>query len=270
MASIEHQVLTLTHPGQSPIQWRLPKNTDGLDQDEEYCEIHADGRWERLRFHDYDRIYDIPGLYEALFYETLACTSPERVSELLCDVLRDHDLAPEDLRVFDVGAGNGMVGEELRDRGVEHIVGTDIIPEARDATCRDREGVYDDYLVADLTDLPESDEKKLRQQHLNCVTTVAALGFGDIPSKAFITSLDVIDTPGWVAFNIKEHFLYEADSTGFAKLIDDLRRAKVLRIEAFRRYRHRLSASGKPLHYVAMVARKLRDLPDEYHDESDA
>ena len=35
-------------------------------------------------------------------------------------------------------AGNGMVGQELRAIGAEHIVGIDIIPEAATATARDR------------------------------------------------------------------------------------------------------------------------------------
>jgi SAM-dependent methyltransferase len=270
MASDRDAVLVLRHPGQPPVQWRLPQATDHLDQDREWCEIHADGSWERLRFHDYDRIYEVPGLYEALFYETLECSSPQRVGGLLSEVLKDHRFPPHKLRVLDVGAGNGMVGEELQELGATHLTGVDIIPEARDATLRDRPDLYDSYLVTDLTDLPEDQEKLLRQQRLNCLSTVAALGYGDIPARAFLTALDVIDTPGWVAFNIKERFLYESDTTGFAALIDRLRRDRVLRIEAFRRYRHRLSLDGQPLHYVAMVAAKLRNVPDEYLEKTDA
>jgi len=37
----------------------------------------------------------------------------------------------------------------------------------------------------------------------------------------------------------------------------------VLELQASRRYSHRLNVQGRRLHYVAMVARKLTDLPEE-------
>ncbi len=234
-----------------------------LGQDEEWCEVKLDGAWKRVRFHDYHEIFSVPGLYESLFYRTLRCSSPTRVASLLDDVLRDADQAPQDLRVLDVGAGNGMVGAALQDIGVAHVAGIDIIPEARDATERDRPWAYDAYHVADLTDLDEKAEEEIRRFGANCVATVAALGFGDIPDAAFLRALDLIETPGLVAFNIKEQFVDAADSTGFAALIERLKGLGVLRLDAYRRYCHRLSISGEPLHYVAVVATKLRDVPDE-------
>ena len=62
-----------------------------------------------VRFHDYDEVYKIPGFYEGLFYESLQCCSPSRVAQLLDDVLEDFEDNPEELRVLDVGAGNGIV-----------------------------------------------------------------------------------------------------------------------------------------------------------------
>ena len=47
----------------------------------------------------------------------------------------DNETAAQ-LRVLDVGAGNGMVGEELDRMGAKHIVGVDIIPEAAEAAQR--------------------------------------------------------------------------------------------------------------------------------------
>ncbi|MBN1341230.1 MAG: methyltransferase domain-containing protein [Phycisphaerae bacterium] len=247
---------------------RFPQvEEDTVSQDEETCEVVMGDQALRIRFHDYDEVYKIPGLYEKLFYEELRCCSPSRVAGLLDDVLEDSDSCPEDLRVLDVGAGNGMVGEELLVRGVRKIVGIDIIKEAREAARRDRPEVYDDYHVTDLTDLPERVEEKLREDGFNCLSTVAALGFGDIPPKAFVKALDVIETPGWLAFNIKEDFLSERDSTGFCRLIRRLSRDQVIQIQAYRRYRHRISVTGEPLHYVAMVAKKLKDVPDHYLED---
>jgi hypothetical protein len=168
-----------------------------------------------------------------------------------------------DLTVLDIGAGNGMVGEKLSEMGVESIVGLDIIEEAAEATARDRQGVYDDYYVADLTDLPDSVREELLEKDFNCLTTVAALGFDDIPPVAFSEAYNLISTPGWVAFNIKEDFLGEADSTGFSDLIKQMINSDVLELLSQRRYRHRLSLSGNPLYYIAAVAEKKDDISTE-------
>ena len=129
--------------------------------------------------------------------------------------MREQGQSPDDLRVLGLGAGNGMVGDELQSLGVDTIVGVDIIPEARSATMRDRKAIYQEYLVTDMTDLPTDEAQRLVSKELNCLTTVATLGFGDIPPKAFSTALSLISTPGWLAFNIKEDFLQETGRLWF-------------------------------------------------------
>ena len=268
MAS-DHPTPTISFPtvDSGEIELRFPGTEDTVGQDQEWCEIReSDGDWRRIRFHDYNEVYDVPGLYEALFYRTLRCNSPQVIANMLNDVLTDHNEPTEKLRVLDVGAGNGMVGEQLFSAGVAEAVGIDIIPEARDAALRDRPYVYQDYYVADLTNLEESVEKQLRNHHLNALTTVAALGFGDIPPAAFVKALDLVDTPAWLAFNIKEDFLYDGGDSDFSALIEYLRANKIIRIESFRRYQHRLATSGEPLYYVAVVAQKLAELPDDCHE----
>src|SRR5947208_15875824 len=101
-----------------------------LDQDHEWCRVTVDGTTRKIRFHDYDEIYSIPGLYEFLFYEHLECCSPQVVCGLLEDQLTDAGVPTSTLRVLDLGAGNGMVGEELADLGAEMITGVDLLPEA--------------------------------------------------------------------------------------------------------------------------------------------
>ena len=234
-----------------------------LSQDQEWCDVLVEGRRRRVRFHDYHELFRIPGLYEGIFYRELKCCSPTRTALLLDELVRDAGERFEDLRVLDVGAGNGMVGDELQARHAEYIVGIDIIPEAQMATQRDRPGVYDDYVVADLTELAEGKEKRLREARCNCLTSVAALGFGDMPAAAFAKALDLVETPGWVAFTIKEDFLRDEDASGFSQLVRSLSRRRILQLQAYRRFSHRLSVSGEKLYYVAMVARKLRDLPGD-------
>ncbi|HUU98356.1 MAG TPA: methyltransferase [Phycisphaerae bacterium] len=241
---------------------RFPEKKLDLDQDEEWCEVKCDDTWKRIRLHDYHEIYRIPGLYEALFVDRLKCCSPERVIGLLDDVLSDFPPSMEDLSVLDVGAGNGMVGEELHKAGVRTIQGIDIIPRARVAALRDRPQIYDDYFVCDLTQPDNPYDDRIRLAKLNTLTVVAALGYGDIPPAAFVRACNLIDTPGWLAFNIKENFLdVDEDNTGFCALIRRLRRHGCIQVEAYRRYQHRLSINGKPLHYIAMVARKIKPIP---------
>lgn len=248
--------------GVDAIRWPNVEG-DEVSQDEEWCDVVVDGESRRVRFHDYHRIYQVPGLYEQIFYERLECCSPSRVSRLLSEMLTESGVSTQQLRVLDVGAGNGMVGDELDARGADTLVGVDIIPEAKQAAERDRPGLYDDYRVVDLTRLSREDERQLRAARSNCLTCVAALGFGDIPPAAFARALDLVETPAWVAFTIKEDFIYEQDDSGFSKLIRSLCQDRLLQIQAYRRYQHRVSITGKPLYYVAMVARKLGDVPAE-------
>ena len=249
---------------------QLPgKSEQSLSQDEEWCIVTIDGHAKRVRFHDYASIFAIPGLYEELFYDRLECASPSRVSRLLADVVRERGQKPEELKVLDLGAGNGMVGDELASLGVDTLVGVDIIPEARVATHRDRKGLYDEYVVGDMTELAETTARQLLAKELNCLTTVATLGFGDIPPKAFATALSLISTPGWLAFNIKEDFLRERDDSGFARLVRELSRLDVIRIEAYRRYRHRLAVDGTPLYYVAVIASKRKEIPIASIDDAE-
>jgi hypothetical protein len=248
----------------------LPEVGKGrISQDQEWCEVLISGHRRRIRFHDYGQIYDIPGLYERLFYDRLKCSSPTRVVRLLADVLPDLGIHPRSLKVLDLGAGNGMVGDELRSLGASKIIGVDIISQAEKATLRDRPGVYNDYVVADMTSLQPSGEEMLRLHRCNCLSTVAALGFSDVPPAAFASALSLIETPGLLAFNIKEDFLREKDSTGFTKLIRRLSREEVLQIQAYRRYRHRLSMTGRPLYYVAMVAKKLEEVTPQMIESLD-
>jgi predicted TPR repeat methyltransferase len=227
-----------------------------LSQDEEWCEVALDGGWKRLRFHDYGEIYSIPGLYEHLFYERLRCQSPTVVADLLASAVEGAGEDPAELGVLDLGAGNGLVGEALRDRGFDDVVGVDISPEAGEAVERDRPGVYADYHVCDLLDPPEGVRRELERSSFGAMTSVAALGFGDVPPEVFGAALELVEQGGWVAFTIKQDFLEDADESGFAALIAGLLASGRIEEHSRRRYRHRLDIHGEPLHYVAIAGRK--------------
>jgi len=236
----------------------FPKNAERLDQDEEWILLTSEDQQKKVRLHDYSEIYNIPGLYEEVVYTRLKCDSPR----VICSMLqKELDAAgPETLRVLDFGAGNGMVGECLEEKiGCESLVGIDIIPEAVSATCRDRPGLYDDYYVMDLCDIGKDKEDLLAKWRFNTLITIAALGYGDIPSRAFVNAFNLLEDGSWIAFNIKDRFLKEEDRSGFKETLDNMF-DHCLQILQSERYCHRLSMSGEPLHYMAVVGRKIHDV----------
>jgi predicted TPR repeat methyltransferase len=253
-----------TSSGKGALQIRLPDRSDRLDQDAEHCSVLLDGAWRHIRFHDYAEIYEIPGLYEQLFHDILDCRSPDVIAKLLKEELQQDGFAAESLRVLDLGAGNGLVGQELRNIGVGTLVGMDIIPEAKKAAMRDRRDVYDAYHVADVTNPPPEVFEELVAAEFNTLCCVAALGYADIPPEAFRAAFNLVSDGGWIAFNIKDRFLSDDDTSGFAAFVRKLREENVLELLSSERYEHRRNVNGEPLHYVALVGTKHADIPAEF------
>ncbi len=250
---MKHQQYNIKLPVTEPHQ---------LDQDEAFFYLTENGQEIRLRFHEYGEIYKRSDLYEQLFYQRLKCSSPKKVGDILSKVMRDNNAEMTELRVLDLGAGNGMFGEQLQTVGVARVIGADICKEAYIACERDRPGIYDAYYVCDFCDLDVAMQQELVAWQINCLSCVAALGFGDIPAKAFANAFNLIAPAGWVAFNIKESFLLESDTSGFSSLVKWMLLSDVLEVHHLERYRHRISIDGRPLFYYAMVGRKESDLPN--------
>ncbi len=98
----------------------LPK-VDKADQGKEKIIVTYKGETRELLTHDYGEIYKIPGLYENLFYDTLACQSPKVVCGLLEKAMNGSKSDSKQDVALDVGAGNGMVGEELAKIGFKPL-----------------------------------------------------------------------------------------------------------------------------------------------------
>ncbi len=228
-----------------------------LAQDEAYFVLKENGKDLRIGFHDYDKIYDRPGLYEQLFYMRLRCTSPRKARDLLEVVLQHNRVELGELRVLDLGAGNGMVGELLN---AARVIGVDISESARLACERDRPGSYDAYYVTDMTKMNKQLTAEMKSWELDCLTCIAALGFGDIPVQAFANAFNLIRNDGWVVFNIKDSFLQESDQSGFSMLVKHLLVNDSLHVHHLERYQHRVSIDGRPLFYFVLIGRKGADI----------
>lgn len=260
MSRSESQEAAIDRCAGADIRIAIPELSRRYEQDTEWCVVHLDGQWRKIRFHDYGQIYAIEGLYERLFYDILECRSPDVLATAFETQLERAASAPAELRVLDLGAGNGIMAEKLVGLGVDSVVGVDILPEAQRAAHRDRPEVYDEYHVLDLTQLPLTGHETLYRGQLNTLTCVAALGFGDIPPHCFMTAFNLVTNGGWVVFTIKEDFLSDADTTGFARLISDAVADGMLELLWAERYQHRLATDGTPLHYTGVVGRKRGDL----------
>lgn len=239
-----HQVHNISFPISEPHV---------LDQDEAYFILKESDSRTKVRFHDYDR----PGLYEQLFYQRLRCASPRKARDLLEKVLQDNRMDLSELRVLDLGAGNGMMGELL---DAARVIGVDISEHARLACERDRPDAYDAYYVTDMCRLDAELAAEMKSWQLDCLTCIAALGFGDIPVRAFANTFNLIRPDGWVVFNIKETFLQESDRSGFSMLVKHLLVSDALQVHHLERYRHRISIDGRALFYYVLVGRKASDI----------
>ncbi|MFG0304737.1 MAG: class I SAM-dependent DNA methyltransferase [Phycisphaerales bacterium JB040] len=242
------------------VEVALPAPGDELTQDKEWVVAKTDDGWRKIRLHDYASVFSVPGLYERWVYEILGCRSPAEIRDRLRNALREAGVDPMGLRVFDLGAGNGYVAEELAGLGVERFLGVDIHPEAAEAAERDRPGLYERYVVGDLTSLDEDAVSVVEEFDANCLTCVAALGFGDIPPEVFAKAFDYLGEDGWAAFTIKQDFLDPKDDSGFSKLIRRMIAEGVLELASQDEYVHRISTEGEELVYVALIGRKRGEI----------
>jgi len=231
------------------------ESVPGREQSEEVLTVrYGDGRTDRMRLHEYDRVYSIPGLYEEVVQRRLECASPAKIAAaLVATAATDGDAASE-LRVFDLGAGNGVVAEELSRREVHTLVGLDNVAEARDAAERDRPGLYAEYLVGDLDDHPRV-PAVIDEHRLNCLVAVGALGLGHIPAASFDAAWRRFPLGAWLAVTVPED-LVPAGSSGFGDWLEIEMTAGRLEVVERERYRHRLLMDGSEVFYVVIVGRK--------------
>ncbi|MDL5157832.1 hypothetical protein [Actinomycetospora termitidis] len=225
--------------------------TPGRRQGEEQFLLHADGDTQRVVLHDYATVYAVPGLYEEVVQRQLECASPATVADVLVEAAASVDVAPGALRAFDLGAGNGVVGEELVARGVTVVVGADGIPEARDAAHRDRPGLYDHYLVGERLESAEV-ARLVTEERLNALVAAGAVGEGHVPVDALGELWSTFPSGSVLALTLKdgEHDHDVADVDAWLARTSDT--GTVVR----RRFRHRLSMAGNELYYVVLGAVK--------------
>jgi SAM-dependent methyltransferase len=224
---------------------------------EDWVEFGPVDARERVAFHDYAALYAVPGLYDRVFGEELGMCSAQRVVDLYARVLEQLDRPPSAERVLDLGAGNGIGGERLREIGVGRVFGLDLEPQAREAARRDRLGVYDGYVVCDLAALPERELAALVAFEPTAVLALSALGAGHAPPAVLDRAIGLLPACGLFGFAVTPTLLAGSDdsaglATGYPEFLRELfaNRADELARDA---YVHRRRTDGSDDLGVAFV-----------------
>ncbi len=221
---------------------------------------HPDGRTEELMLHDYARVYALPGVYEEIVSDALGCRSPEQVAGMLGEALdalgRDRGTA----RVIDVAAGNGVSGEALQAAGIGagggRLLGSDIVPEAREAALRDRPGVYARYDTLDLTALDERVAAQLRDERADVLTCVAPVAARPdcVPPAAIAAAAALL---GDDALLVALHDPRHGEADALTEAFWSAHAVTATRLD-HRRYLHRFLVTGAPYELEASVWRLRR------------
>jgi hypothetical protein len=227
-----------------------PPQADG-----EYVGLRdTSGGEEIVHLHDYDRIYDMPGLYERVVQDLLQCRSPQVAVDGLANALAQLGLDPAEVVVLDLGAGTGLVGDLVRGLGVRDVVGFDALLAARTACLRDRPGTYRDYLVGDLAAPQRELLARLRRHAPTALISAGAFGGTHAPPAALRNALSVLPSGAPVVFTIDERWTQTDDVGGFRAALAEMFASGGLRLLRRSRFQHRLSTTGTPIHYELVVA----------------
>jgi ubiquinone/menaquinone biosynthesis C-methylase UbiE len=246
---IQHTIVTDDYTVEIP--------EDFFQQTEEYVIVKFDDNTKkRVQLHDYTAMYSLPGLYETVIYDVLKCNSHCVLTEnIKCLV------GKKDFRVIELGAGNGVFAEELKNNiHVDYLMGIDINPAAKKAEMRDRPELYVDYLISDIALLKKSTIKTIREKRFDLLVIPSALALAHIPVKSLSKIIDMLPENAYFVFNLKkkivpDFFIKCPESDRFLfKAAEINGQVKNIHHEE---YIHRYNFSGEPYYYVCFIYKKI-------------
>ncbi|MGN6868747.1 MAG: methyltransferase domain-containing protein [Solirubrobacteraceae bacterium] len=221
------------------------------EADGEYLGLPGNGSNEEevVHLHDYPRLYAVSGLYEHVVQDLLGCRSPQVAAAGLARAVRRLGLEPERVRVLDIGAGTGVVGELLRGLSFSEVIGLDALEEARNACLRDRPGVYADYLIGDLADPAPELAAQLHAHRPSALIAAGAFGGTHAPPRALSNALALLPRGAPVVFTIDQRWLATDDPGGFRRVLESDELSLLERAS----FQHRLTTTGTPIDYELIV-----------------
>jgi len=163
------------------------------------------------------------------------------------------------IRVLDIAAGNGVSGEALAAAGLHPVLGTDIVPSAREAALRDRPGLYDQYLTLDLLALTGEQRTAIAALSANALSCVAPVGShgSELPPDVLVAAAGLLAPDALVVYmhdpqrDLPDAMTAETWTAGLGAgtEAEELKR---------RRYVHRYTVNGEPFEMVGVVWRVRR------------
>jgi hypothetical protein len=220
---------------------------------------HPDGTVEQLRLHDYERVYSLPGLYEQIVQDRLGCRSPAEIAMMLGAAVARIGWDRAQVRVLDVAAGNGVSGEALLAHGLAPVLGTDIVPAAREAALRDRPGVYGSYLTLDLLNLSAGEQRAVRALGANALSCVAPVGHASqqLPPAALAAAARLLAADALIAY-MHDLTVGVPDAVTAELWAEQLGAGTQAELLERRRYVHRYTVNGEPFEMEGVVWRLTR------------
>ena len=151
-------------------------------------------------------------------------------------------------------------------------MGVDIIPEAAQAAHRDYPGIYEKYYVEDLTAITPTAQSALTNRGFNCLVCCSSLSC-HFPIQGFINSFNLIEDGGWIVFNVNTYIIEDLNhqesfeyrkAAEFGQLHHQMLKAGIIEVTNKHYYLHRRLTNGKAIDYVAITARKRRNIPEDW------
>ncbi len=224
-----------------------------------YFLVEDGGTFRQVRLRGDSRVWEWPGVYEQLVRTLLRGNAPGALSHMLDRQLRAAGRSAADLRVIDLGAGNGWMGEELASLGIPMVIGIDSVNAAVLAAERDHPDVYQSYLLLDMRRLSEAQRDDLMNYDFNCLVCVDALAADEPAPNAFTEAFNLLAPDGWVAFHLNAETAEGGRDSRFARTVHRMIQSGAMNVATQQRYRHRFTTYGAPLFHVGVIARKVRD-----------
>jgi len=122
-------------------------------------------------------------------------------------------LPETDARILDAGCGTGLVGEILKCKGFDDVVGIDFSPSMLDQAAE--KGVYRSLELADLTQDFAFDDNAF-----DAIICAGTFTCGHIGPDALIEMVRVCKIGGYISFTVREH---EWDGAPYAEIIAKLK-----------------------------------------------
>lgn len=171
---------------------------------------NLDGAYSLKTPEDSKRLYaQWANTYDQSFAQEYAYIMPEHVARAYVNAGGYHP-------VLDVGAGTGLCGQALRERGLDHIDATDITPQMLEVA--KAKGIYQALFQGDILAGLDVDTG-----HYAGIVSSGTFTHGHVGPEALDEVLRLVRSGGWIVISINsEHFIRDGFDEKFKEIHDKI------------------------------------------------